>query len=225
MRKREKVPHKKVATDKSAIVTAIPFACANERAAVEFMELQRWEGEAPCPRCGDMNVYQMQDRQTGERQKNYRWRCRGCQQQFTVRVGTVMEDSPIPLRHWCLAFYLACTAKKGVSAMQIKRQTGLSYKSALFLMHRIHYAMQPEHDTPLSGTVEVDQTYVWWETASRVPSGIPRTVWRGDRRDAPSKGTDADEQATRRGDGRAWWARAYARSARGNVREPERLYP
>jgi transposase-like protein len=150
----------KVAEKKSEIVRQIPLACSDEAAAVEFMEAQRWGDEAACPRCGDTDVYKMMDRKTGERNARYLWRCRGCTKQFTVRVGTVMEDSPIPLRHWCFAFWAACSSKKGVSAMQIQRQTGLSYKSALFLMHRIRLAMMDTEFEPLTGTVEVDETYV-----------------------------------------------------------------
>ncbi len=153
---------KKVGGDKSDIVTAIPKACSDETSAVEFMEAQRW-GDAPCcPRCGDMDVYQMKDA-NGERNKRFLWRCCGCARQFTVRIGTVFEESRIPLRHWCYAFWRACTSKKGVSALEIKRQTGLSYKSALFMMHRIRFAMAPselEPEDKLRGVVEVDETYV-----------------------------------------------------------------
>lgn len=152
----------KVASDKSEIVTSIPMACADERAAVEFLEAQRW-GDCPgCPRCGDTAVYQMTDAKTGERNRRFLWRCRGCKRQFTVRIGTVFEDSRIPLRHWCYAFWAACSSKKGVSALQIKRMTGLTYKSALFMMHRIRFAMAVDHSKPpkLSGTVEIDETYV-----------------------------------------------------------------
>lgn len=131
----------KVASDKSEIVTSIPLACADEQAAVEFLEDHRW-GDCPgCPRCGDTDVYQMKDAKTGERNKRFLWRCRGCKKQFTVRIGTVFEDSRIHLRHWCYALWAACSSKKGVSALQIKRQTGLTYKSALFVMQRIRYAM------------------------------------------------------------------------------------
>jgi transposase-like protein len=99
----------------------------------------------------------------GERSARWLWRCRGCKRQFTVRVGTIMEDSAIPLRHWCYAFWAACASKKGVSAKQIQRMTGVSYKSALFLMHRIRWAMAPANEMdggPLSGTAETDETYV-----------------------------------------------------------------
>lgn len=154
---------RKVATNRSEIVAELPVACSDEKAAVEFMERQRWGGEAACPRCGDMDVYQMRDSKTGERQANFRWRCRGCKGQFTVRVGTIMEDSPIPVRHWCYAFWAACSSKKGVSAMQIQRQTGVTYKSALFMMHRIRWAMAPANEEDgglLDGDVEVDETYI-----------------------------------------------------------------
>ena len=152
----------RVGQDKSEIIEAIPRACADEAAAVEFMEKMRWGDEPHCPHCGDSNVYQMRDAKSGERSHRFLWRCRGCKRQFTVRIGTVLEDSRISLRHWCYAFWAACSSKKGVSALQIKRQTGLTYKSALFLMHRIRWAMADDHATPtkLSGTVEVDETYV-----------------------------------------------------------------
>jgi transposase-like protein len=103
----------------------------------------------------------MRDAKSGERNKSFLWRCHGCKRQFTVRIGTVFEDSRIPLKHWCYAFWASCASKKGISAMQIQRQTGLSYKSALFLLHRVRYAMAPARSPrKLKGTVEVDETYV-----------------------------------------------------------------
>lgn len=160
MRKKERKPQGPVGEAKSEIVAELPRACSDERAAVEFMERQRW-GETPaCPRCGDLAVRQMQAKD-GSRNARFLWKCSGCKQQFTVRVGTILEDSPIQLRHWCYAFWAACAGKKGVSAMQIQRQTGLSYKSALFMMHRIRYAMTPQTNPPkFDGIVEVDETYV-----------------------------------------------------------------
>lgn len=150
----------KVAKDKSPLVAELPAACANEDAAVEFLERQRWGDTPGCPRCGDTDVKQIIGK-TGQRGPRYLWRCYGCKQQFTVRIGTIFGESKIPLRHWCYAFWAACASKKGVSALQIKRQTGLSYKSALFLMHRIRFAMTPDPATPakLDGVVEADETY------------------------------------------------------------------
>jgi transposase-like protein len=154
----------KVAAKRTALEASIPLACADEAAAVAFLEQQRWCDTPNCPRCGDTDVAMMKDRE-GKRNARFLWRCRGCKQQYTVRVGTIMEESPIPLRHWCLAFYRAAVSKKGVSALQIQRETGLSYKSALFLMHRIRWAMAPANEQePKLGqngeTVEFDETYV-----------------------------------------------------------------
>jgi transposase-like protein len=154
----------KVAQDKSQIVAKLPEACSDEGKAVEFMEAQRWGDRPFCPHCGVVGESaQIGDRETGERNRRFLWLCRACKRQFTVRIGTVFEDSRIPLRHWCYAFWKACSSKKGVSALQIKRETGLSYKSALFMMHRIRYAMADEAPRPLGeggGTVEVDEAYL-----------------------------------------------------------------
>lgn len=160
MNERAKKLVQNTSTKDDAPIQEVPLACADEKAAVEFMEKQRW-GDAPCcPECGSVSVYQMKDSKTGERQKNFRWRCHDCKKQYTVRVGTVFEDSRIPLRHWCYGFYRASTSKKGVSALEIKRQTGLAYKSALFMLNRIRFAMDESDVEPLEGIVEVDETFV-----------------------------------------------------------------
>jgi transposase-like protein len=146
---------------KSAVVENIPLACSDELAAVEFLEKQRWGNDPACVKCGSVEVYKMKDAKTGERNSRYLWRCRDCKEQFTVRIGTVYEESRIELRHWCYAFWRACTSKKGVSALEIQRQCQISYKSALFLMNRIRFAMAPEPDAPrLKGDVECDETYI-----------------------------------------------------------------
>lgn len=162
----------KAASDKSDTIQKVPLACADETAAVEFLESLRWGDEACCPRCGDCDVYQMTKRGTDERNDRYLWRCRGCGKQFTVRVGTVMEDSPIPLRHWVFVFWAACASKKGVSALQIKRQTGVTYKTALFMMHRVRWAMGESARLPLDGTVEADEAYIGGKRKG-VPPGRP----------------------------------------------------
>jgi transposase-like protein len=154
----------KVASKQTPLEASIPMACADEAAAVAFLEAQRWGDTPNCPRCGDTDVSMMKAKD-GSRNARFLWRCKGCKQQYAVRVGTIMEDSPIPMRHWCLAFYRAAASKKGVSALQIQRETGLTYKSALFLMHRIRWAMAPanEQESKLGTngeTVEFDETYV-----------------------------------------------------------------
>ena len=146
---------------KSKTVEDIPLACSNELAAVEFLEKQRWGNTPACVKCGSMEVYKMKDAKTGERNSRYLWRCRDCKEQYTVRIGTVYEESRIELRHWCYAFWRACTSKKGVSALELKRQCQISYKSALFLMNRIRFAMAPDPASPkLMGTVECDEMYI-----------------------------------------------------------------
>lgn len=121
-----------------------PWACTEEAVAVEFLEKQRWGNSPCCPHCGSANVVKLLDDKTHGRNKRFLWYCRDCKAQYTVRVGTVFEDSHIPLRHWCYAFWAACAAKKGVAAKQIQRRCQISYKSALFLMHRIRFAMAPQ---------------------------------------------------------------------------------
>ena len=160
MPKVRRIPRGKKA-DPHPIVAALPAACSDEALAVEFMEKQRWGDSPACPRCGVTNPTQVKGKD-GKRHPRFLWRCGGCKQQFTVRIGTILEDSRIPVRHWCYAFWAACAGKKGVSALQIHRQTSLSYKSSLFLMHRIRYAMTPNDPDPpkLSGIVEVDETYI-----------------------------------------------------------------
>jgi transposase-like protein len=158
---------------KSEVIDSIPSACSDELAAVEFMESQRWGKTPACVHCGSVEVYKMTDAKTGQRNQRYLWRCKDCGKQYTVRIGTVYEESRIELRHWCYAFWRAATSKKGVAALEIMRHCQISYKSALFLMNRIRFAMAPEANIPkLSGTVEVDETYV---------GGKPRHKGRGKR--------------------------------------------
>jgi transposase-like protein len=145
---------------KSEVIDDLPLACSDELAAVEFMEDQRWGKNPACVHCGSVEVYKMLGK-TGERNERFLWRCRDCGKQYTVRIGTVYEESRIELRHWCYAFWRAATSKKGVAALEIMRHCQISYKSALFLMNRIRFAMAPNADDPkLTGTVEIDETYV-----------------------------------------------------------------
>jgi len=143
------------------LTSFMPLACSNELAAVEFFEEQRWGNLPTCAHCGSTDVYKMTDAATGERNMRFLWRCRGCGKQYTVRIGTVYEETRLDLRHWCYAFWRAATSKKGVAALEIKRQCQISYKSALFLMNRIRFAMAPDADAPkLTGIIEADETYV-----------------------------------------------------------------
>jgi transposase-like protein len=146
--------------ENSEIIKDMPRVCSDELTAVEFLEERLWKGQPKCHHCKSSNVYQMRDSKTGQRNKRFLWRCHDCHGQFTVRMGTVFEESRIGLRHWCYAFWRASTSKKGVSALEIKRQCQISYKSALFLMHRIRFAMTQNPTVKFTGTVEADETYI-----------------------------------------------------------------
>lgn len=149
---------------KSPILEALRDATRSELAAVEFLEAQRWNGEPVCPRCNEQQVYKMTGSE-GERNKDYRWRCRACLKMFTVRTATVFEESRLPLRVWVYAFWRACASKKGISALQLSREMEITHKSALFVLRRIRHGMGDPTPEKLTGTVEVDETYV---------GGVPR---------------------------------------------------
>jgi transposase-like protein len=146
---------------KSELFAELPVACATEAAAVEFLERKRWAAGACCPLCGSVSVYTMKDR-AGARSKRFLWRCRDCSKMYTVRTGTIYAESLIPLHKWLRAMWEAASAKNCVSALEMSRKLELSYKSTLFLMHRIRHTMAPNTspDPKLTGTVEADETYV-----------------------------------------------------------------
>src|SRR5207249_1893141 len=130
------------------------------RAALERL---RWPDGAFCPRCGSRNVVKIQSAAGSSTRKGlYRCRAGECpQKQFTVTVGTIFEDSHIKLSTWLSAIHLMAASKKGMSAHQLHRMLGVTYKSAWFMAHRIRYAMeQPPFARQLTGTVEADETYV-----------------------------------------------------------------
>jgi transposase-like protein len=122
----------------------------------ELLERLRWPEGVTCPRCKDRRVSRMRD--------YARFECVGCEYQFTVMSGTIFHDSHLPLPMWFLAVLLICEAKKGMSALQLKRtlwgQHKGSYKTAWYLCHRIRAAMATAEKTMLDGTVEMDETYV-----------------------------------------------------------------
>jgi transposase-like protein len=126
-------------------------------AAADYLESIRWPDGPVCPHCGESEraPYPLKSK------TRKLWKCAACRKQFTVTVGTIFEGSHIGLHKWLLAFYLLCSSKKGMSAHQLHRMLGVTYKSAWFMAHRIRYAMeQPPFARQLTGTVEADETYV-----------------------------------------------------------------
>lgn len=134
---------------------------SDEQAARALLEEMRWGKNPTCPHCGGLNPYRLTPRKPGAKTRPGLWKCSQCRKQFTVTVGTVFEDSRIPLSKWLLAIHLLSASKKGMSAHQIHRMLGISYKAAWFMMHRLRYAMSVEPLAgKLRGTVEMDETYV-----------------------------------------------------------------
>ena len=143
---------------------------ADDDLARDYLESVRWPGGVICPHC----------QTSGERIRKIPanaeakvraglYRCLECMKQFTCTVGTIFEDSHIPLRKWLMAWYLMATSKKGVSGLQIQRMLDLgSYRTAHFMMHRIRYALQePQVSEKLSGVVEADEAYVGGEAIGK----------------------------------------------------------
>ncbi|MDR3405560.1 MAG: IS1595 family transposase [Chthoniobacter sp.] len=126
-----------------------------------FLEEWLWENGPTCPRChsnSPATVYLM----TGKSTRPGLYNCRDCRRQFTVTVGTIFEDSHIPLRKWLVAWFLMCSSKKGMSSLQMQRILDLgSYRTALFMTHRIRHALKEiSHGEQLDGVIEMDETYV-----------------------------------------------------------------
>ena len=145
-------------------ITAPRFT--NEDSAREHLEALRWPDGAECPHCGLINATKL----TGTHHRPGLYQCNSCREQFTVTVGTVFERSKIGLHKWLLATHLLCASKKGMSAAQIQRMLGVTYKTAWFMMHRIREAMKPTNPEPLGGLgkiVEADETFVGGKKRNR----------------------------------------------------------
>ena len=149
--KKHKAPGKSDRAGISLIQLAEMFP--DEETATEWLEETRWPEDRPCPRCGDCDTYQMKSG------KPMPYRCRGCWKFFSVRTGTVMERSHIPLKKWVWAIYLSMTSLKGVSSMKLHRDLGITQKSAWFMAHRIRDAMKPGRSM-FKGPVEIDEVFM-----------------------------------------------------------------
>lgn len=149
---------------------------ADEDKARLLLESMRWPNGPSCPKCQQTaTVYRMQKLPTSKTPgRPGLLRCRACKKQFTVTTGTVFEDSHIAMTVWLQAIYLLCASKKGMSAHQLHRMLGITYKSAWFMAHRLRYAMSMEPlASKLSGIVEVDETYVGGKNKRGTKRGRP----------------------------------------------------
>src|SRR5215212_12027814 len=133
----------------------------SEDAAFEYVEGELWPHGPVCPFCqatGDRI-----GRLTGKTTRVGLRKCYSCRKPFTVRIGSIFEDSHLPLRLWLQAIHLLCSSKKGISTRQLQRMLGCGMKTAWFLGHRIRHAMDPGAVGPLGGegvTVEADETAI-----------------------------------------------------------------
>jgi transposase-like protein len=109
-------------------------AIPDEQTAIEHFTAIRWKAGAFCPHCGSLRVYHFSDKRTHK--------CGDCRKRFSIKVGTIFEDSKIPLRQWMLAVYLITAHKKGIASTQLAKDIGVTQKTAWFMLHRLRHAAQ-----------------------------------------------------------------------------------
>src|SRR5229473_92098 len=132
----------------------------DEAAAYAWVEARLWPNGPVCPHCGGFDRI---SKMAGKSTRVGVYKCYQCRKQFTVKVGTVFEDSHVPMRLWLQAMYLLCSSKKGISSHQLHRTLGVTLKTAWFMSHRIREAMRVLHMEPLGGAdkeVEADETFI-----------------------------------------------------------------
>jgi transposase-like protein len=118
----------------------------------EFVAAMRWPEGPVCERCGGMEHSYLATRRV--------WKCKGCKRQFSVKVGTIFEDSPLGLDKWLPAVWLIANSKNGISSHELGRALGVTQKSAWFMLHRIRLAMQAGGFDKIDGIAEIDETFI-----------------------------------------------------------------
>src|SRR5471030_3471391 len=132
----------------------------DEAAAYAYVEARVWANGRNCPHCG---VIGRSGALKGKSDRIGLYKCYACRKKFSVKVGTIFEDSHIQMRDWLTAIHMICSSKKGVSANQLHRTLGITLKSAWFMSHRIREAMKQNGTEPLGGLgkhIEADETYI-----------------------------------------------------------------
>jgi transposase-like protein len=144
----------------------------DETAARKHLEKLHWPSGPICPHCGVVDEATLLD---GKSTRPGVYKCRACEKPFTVTVGTVFEDSKVPLTKWLMAAQLLTSSKKGMSSHQLSRMLGVTYKTAWFMGHRIREMMAPKGDTePMGGegqVVEVDETFIGRKKGRKIAKG------------------------------------------------------
>lgn len=136
----------------TTLIEAIKYF-ADEDVCIRTLSAIRWpDGVIGCPSCGNTEHYYLAARKI--------WKCKACARQFSIKVGTIFEDSPVKLSKWLPAMWMICGAKNGVSSYEIHRALGVTQKTAWFMLHRIRLAMKAGSITKLGDDVEADETYI-----------------------------------------------------------------
>ena len=125
---------------------------SNEEICRQFLKEQRWGSVVVCPYCGSVHVYACGD--------GKRFKCDGCGNKFSVLVGTIFENTKLPLRKWFMAMYLLSSHKKGVSSHQIARDIEVTQKTAWFILHKIRTLLGQDDNVTLADEVECDEAYM-----------------------------------------------------------------
>lgn len=135
-------------------------AFPDEQSCVDHLTSIRWANGEYCPYCGGTELYHFSDK------RNHK--CKACRARFSIKVGTIFEDTKLPLRKWFLAMWLITSHKKGIASTQLAKDVKITQKSAWFVLHRLRYAARTQSfNAPLEGDIEVDETYVGGKAANR----------------------------------------------------------
>lgn len=143
--------------DKSEVLSVYQFLkqFPDELSARKHLEQRRWSGGRSCPHCGSVRTTEVKN------EKPMPYRCQDCREHFSVRTGTILAESKVPLHKWLFAIYLMTTARKGISSIQLAKEIGVTQKTAWFLEHRIREAYKRDNSGGLLGSeVEIDETYI-----------------------------------------------------------------
>jgi len=119
---------------------------------VQFVAKLRWPEGPVCPRCGGTEYSYLTTRRL--------WKCKSCKKQYSVKVGSIFEDSAIPLDKWLVGIWLIANSKNGISSHELGRALGITQKSAWHLLHRVRLAMQAESFDKFDGGIEVDESFI-----------------------------------------------------------------
>src|SRR6266704_6934253 len=125
---------------------------SDEQLCIDTVAKMRWPKGPECPACGHKEHYYLKTQK--------RWKCKECYKQFTVKLGTVFEDSPIPLEKWLPAMWMLVNCKNGISSYEMGRALGVMQRTAWFMNHRLRLVIQTGTFAKMSAEVEVDETYI-----------------------------------------------------------------